>query len=143
MTFLRWLDSILGARPDFGENVRGGGKIFRGGATMISPSRQSKNKIPYFHNFYRIMSAFYTFLSSLYDCLLKFISLIILLGKVQKFLGEVLKISGEVQSHPRGFHTSPQNLALFRRIVYIQQRKCIKFEQNLSLNFFCKKIFRF
>ena len=28
------------ARPDFGENVRGGGKIFRGGATMISPSRQ-------------------------------------------------------------------------------------------------------
>ena len=28
------------SRPDFGENVRGGGKIFRGGATMISPSRQ-------------------------------------------------------------------------------------------------------
>ena len=26
--------------PDFGENARGGGKIFRGGATMISPSRQ-------------------------------------------------------------------------------------------------------
>ena len=26
--------------PDFGENVRRGGKIFRGGATMISPSRQ-------------------------------------------------------------------------------------------------------
>ena len=91
MTFVRWLDSILGARPDFGENVRGGGKIFRGGATMISPSRQSKNKIPYFHNFYRIMSAFYTILSSLYNCLLKLISLIILLGEVQKFLGEVLK----------------------------------------------------
>ena len=29
----------IGARPDFGENVRGGGKIFRGGATMISPDR--------------------------------------------------------------------------------------------------------
>ena len=28
------------AKPDFEENVRGGGKIFRGGATMISPSLQ-------------------------------------------------------------------------------------------------------
>ena len=28
------------SKPDFGENVRGGGKIFRGGATMISSSRQ-------------------------------------------------------------------------------------------------------
>ena len=27
-------------RPDFRENVRGGEKIFRGGATMISTSRQ-------------------------------------------------------------------------------------------------------
>ena len=26
--------------PDFGENVRKDGKFFRGGATMISPSRQ-------------------------------------------------------------------------------------------------------
>ena len=41
---------------------------------MISPSRQSKNrKIPYFYNFYIIMSAFYTFLLSLYNFLLKFI----------------------------------------------------------------------
>ena len=28
------------ARLDFRENLRGGGKIFRGGATMISPSFQ-------------------------------------------------------------------------------------------------------
>ena len=50
---------------------------------MISPSRQRIRikKIPYFYNFYIIMSAFYTFLSSLYNCLLKFISLI-LLGEV-------------------------------------------------------------
>ena len=31
---------ISKARPHFGENVRGGGKFFRGGATMFSPSRQ-------------------------------------------------------------------------------------------------------
>ena len=29
-----------GSRPDIRENVRGGGKMFRGGATVISPSRQ-------------------------------------------------------------------------------------------------------
>ena len=34
------ITSVCLARPDFKENVRGGGKIFRGGATMISPSRQ-------------------------------------------------------------------------------------------------------
>ena len=28
------------ANPDFGKNVRGGGEIFRGGATMIYPSQQ-------------------------------------------------------------------------------------------------------
>ena len=33
------MDAI--ARPDFVDNVQAGGKIFRGGATMISRSRQS------------------------------------------------------------------------------------------------------
>ena len=28
------------AKPDFGKNVKGGGEIFRGGATMIYPSQQ-------------------------------------------------------------------------------------------------------
>ena len=31
---------LMATRRDFGENVRGGGKIFRGGATIISPSQQ-------------------------------------------------------------------------------------------------------
>ena len=41
------------SRPDFGENVREGGKIFRGGAIMISSSRQRVKikKIPYFYYF--------------------------------------------------------------------------------------------
>ena len=70
----------LNPRQDFGKNVRGGQKIFRGGATMISPSRQrvKNKKVSNFYNFYIIMSAFYTFLSSLYNCLLKFILLLIL-----------------------------------------------------------------
>ena len=95
--------------PDFGENVRGGGKIFREGATMISPSRQRVEikKIRYFYNFHIIMFAFYIFLSSLCNCLLKSILLIILLV-------QVLKISGEVQSHSRcaPSRSSPQNPAL-------------------------------
>ena len=33
------------ARPDFGENVRGGGKIFRGGATMISRTEQQRRTV--------------------------------------------------------------------------------------------------
>ena len=72
----------MATRPDFGENVREGEKIFRGSATMISPSRQRVKIKKCFYNFYIIMSAFYTFLSSLINCLLKFISLIILLGEV-------------------------------------------------------------
>ena len=106
--FVEHVKMKLGPRPDFGENVRGGGKIFRGGATMISPSLQRvKIKKPYFNDFYIIMSASYTFLSSLYNCLLKFISLIILLGEVRKFLEEVLKISGEVRAVQTPVISSP------------------------------------
>ena len=32
-------------RPDFGENVRGGGKIFSGGATMISRTEQQMRTV--------------------------------------------------------------------------------------------------
>ena len=92
-----------GSRPDIRENVRGGGKMFRGGATVISPSRQRvKIKNNLIDNFCMIMSTFYTFLSSLYNCLLKFISLILLSGEVRKFLGEALKISGPTCLHYRG-----------------------------------------
>ena len=101
---------------DFGENVRGGGKIFRGGATMISPSRQRVKIKKYFTfiTFIYLCLHFILFLSSLYNCLLKFILylLIILLGEVRKLLGEVLEISGEVQSYPRGGAHLPQNPAL-------------------------------
>ena len=99
---------------DFGENVKGGGKIFRGGATMISPSRQRIKIKKYFTfiTFIYLCLHLILFLSSLYNCLLKFILLIILLGEVRKFLGEVLKIAGEVQSYPRGGAHLPQNPAL-------------------------------
>ena len=33
------------ARLDFGENVRGGGKIFRGGSTMISRTEQQMRTV--------------------------------------------------------------------------------------------------
>ena len=92
---------------DFGENVKGGGKIFRGGATMISPSRQRVKIKKYFTfiTFIYLCLHFILFLSSLYNCLLKFILFIILLGEVRKLLGEV-------QSYPRGGAHLPQNPAL-------------------------------
>ena len=106
---------IIRPKPDFGESVRGGGKIFRGGATMISRTEQQMCTVytnlvftqtlrsrAYNHYAPKIM-AFYTFLFNLYNCLLKFISLTILLE-------EVLKISEEVQSHPRGgAHLPPKS----------------------------------
>ena len=48
------LSQVKKTRPDFEENVRGGGKIFTGGATLLS----KLTKIPlYFYTIYIIMSA--------------------------------------------------------------------------------------
>ena len=69
------------SRPDFGENVRGGGKIFRGGVTMISSSRQ-RVKIKQVKTFIQLCLHIALFLSSMFNCLIKFMSLIILLGEV-------------------------------------------------------------
>ena len=38
--FTTTLTATFRARPNFVENVRGGGKIFRGGSTIISPSQK-------------------------------------------------------------------------------------------------------
>ena len=46
----------LPAMTDFAENVRGGGEIFKEGATMISPCLQ-RVKITYFYIVYIIISA--------------------------------------------------------------------------------------
>ena len=70
--------------------VRKGWQIFRGGATMISQSRQRveiKTPYRYFYTFYIIMYACLVIRNLLQQ---KFIS-----GGT-KILGEVLKISGEV-----------------------------------------------
>ena len=63
----------IGARPDFGENVRGGRKIFRGGATMISPSQQRVKikKLPNFDNFYIIIVCLH-FILSYQACIIVF-----------------------------------------------------------------------
>ena len=40
-----WRKCKARARPDFGENVKGGGKIFEGGVTMISRTEQQMRTV--------------------------------------------------------------------------------------------------